>query len=1566
MRNQWNCSVRQGLLTGASIACLAAALATASEALAADRYFSSSASAVNMNSGNGGFNLLVGPTDRAVYNAAVSGTSTQWTPKTFAGILVEAPYTGTAFVTSAIGSEGVLTLTGVAGIGVESRVDHQINLLNRMAISASQEWRLDSTTGSLRQLTNRALFDLNLGGNVLTLNAINAGNRFYLGAPITGTGGLTIQGLGTTFLGGTNLFTGGIALNGGRLSVAGDANLGGAAGTLTFGGGELEITGTSFAASARGVTLGAAGGAIKVADTGADVTFSGVMGGAGGLTKRGDGALTLSGVNTFTGDTVVESGVLALDGAGALGGSRVQVVSVFDISGATNGQVKSLAGDGTVRLGARTLTLTAAGDDFDGLIEGTGGLTLDGGTQTLTGDNTYTGATTVTGGTLRINGDQSAATGLTTVKTGGALGGSGAVGGDVVIEDGGKLAPGNSPGTLTIAGDLTLNPASVLDFEFGHSNVVGGPMNDLVKVGGDLTLDGILNVTESGGGGAFGVGLYRVISYDGALTANNGLTVGAMPAGASVGVQTSITGQVNLINAAGATINFWDGPSVQPNTPDGGSGTWRVGGVANWTTADGLVNSAFGAGRFAIFAATPGVVTIDDVGGAVSPAGLQFAVSGYRVQGDDLTLTGAERIFRVGDGTGDGANYTATIASNIIANVAGGTVLKKTDLGTLILTGANDLAAGMNIEAGKVLVNGVNSGAPLVNTVGVNGTLGGTGVIEGNVNVDGTLAPGGLSSAGKLTINGDLVLAAGARLNYRLGQAGTAGGALNDLVVVNGDLVLDGTLNVTTSGGGTFGPGIYRLIDYTGLIIDNGLVIGSAPGAGTNIIQTSIAGQLNLVSSAPAPGGGGGGVTPPPPPPEFVFWDGDAGAAGDGAVSGGDGVWRAASGNWTTATGAQNGAFSNPRFAIFAGQAGTVRLDGSSGAIQVNGAQFAADGYRLTGDALNLSAGDNVIRVGDRTSAGAQFQATLDVAVTGAGGLNKADGGTLTLTGENTYAGGTRVSGGTLRLGAGGTSGSILGDVAVDGALVFERSDDVAFSGAISGAGTFVQGGPGKTTLIADSSAFSGRTQVRAGTLAVDGALGGTLEVLAGTRLEGTGRVGSTINRGMIGPGHSIGTLTIAGDYVGDGGGLEIEATLGDDSSAADRLVVTGATLGETAVSIVRQGGVGAATVAGIRVIEVGGASNGVFTLANPDYVIEGRRALIAGAYGYVLAKDDGGWSLRSSLPAQPAPPTDPVTPTTPEVTLYQPGVPVYEALPRVLSALGGVGTLRQRTGERRWSSGEGASVWGRLEGRRLHAEPKASASLSDLDVDSWKMQSGVEQALGEAMAGGQLVGGLTAHYGEGSAEIGSRFGDGDIDTKAYGVGATLTWYGAGGGYLDAQVQATWFDSDLTSDLLGRRADGVGGQGYGLSLEAGRAFAAGGGLSFTPQAQITYSSTEFDSFVDPLATTVSAGEGESLQARAGLALDHRRSWQDGGGQTRSLRLYGLANLSYEFLDGTSARVAGVSVGGRDERLWGGLALGGGYDFGRYSVFGEASADTSLSGFGDSYGFSGSAGFRMRF
>src|SRR3546814_1226790 len=96
--------------------------------------------------------------------------------------------------------------------------------------------------------------------------------------------------------------------------------------------------------------------------------------------------------------------------------------------------------------------------------------------------------------------DLSAATGLTNVLSGGTLGGSGTIGGSVTVADGGRLAPGNSPGTLTINGDLTLNGASILDLEFGQANVVGGPLNDLIDVQGNLTLDGTVDVTVTTGG----------------------------------------------------------------------------------------------------------------------------------------------------------------------------------------------------------------------------------------------------------------------------------------------------------------------------------------------------------------------------------------------------------------------------------------------------------------------------------------------------------------------------------------------------------------------------------------------------------------------------------------------------------------------------------------------------------------------------------------------------------------------------------------------------------------------------------------------------------------------------------------------------------------------------------------------------------------------------------------------------------------------------------------------------------------------------------------------------------
>ncbi len=69
---------------------------------------------------------------------------------------------------------------------------------------------------------------------------------------------------------------------------------------------------------------------------------------------------------------------------------------------------------------------------------------------------------------------------------------------------------------------------------------------------------------------------------------------------------------------------------------------------------------------------------------------------------------------------------------------------------------------------------------------------------------------------------------------------------------------------------------------------------------------------------------------------------------------------------------------------------------------------------------------------------------------------------------------------GTLQVGNGGTSGSIVGNVANNGTLAFNRSDNVAFSGTVSGSGALVQLGSGILTLTADNT-YSGNTVVAAG-----------------------------------------------------------------------------------------------------------------------------------------------------------------------------------------------------------------------------------------------------------------------------------------------------------------------------------------------------------------------------------------------------------------------------------------------------------------------------------------------------
>jgi outer membrane autotransporter protein len=183
---------------------------------------------------------------------------------------------------------------------------------------------------------------------------------------------------------------------------------------------------------------------------------------------------------------------------------------------------------------------------------------------------------------------------------------------------------------------------------------------------------------------------------------------------------------------------------------------------------------------------------------------------------------------------------------------------------------------------------------------------------------------------------------------------------------------------------------------------------------------------------------------------------------------------------------------------------------------------------------------------------------TFGGVISGTGAVHQDGAGTTVLTANNTYTGGTTINAGTLQLGNGGTSGSIVGNVLNNGTLAFNRSDAVTFGGVISGTGALQQNGGGSTNLTATNT-YTGATTVNAGTLLVNGSIATSscLTVNAGGAVGGSGALPkTTINGGTLSPGNSIGTISIGGSlsFVGAGNYIVEVAP-----ATADRTNVTGA-----------------------------------------------------------------------------------------------------------------------------------------------------------------------------------------------------------------------------------------------------------------------------------------------------------------------------------------------------------------------------------------------------------------------
>jgi fibronectin-binding autotransporter adhesin len=123
----------------------------------------------------------------------------------------------------------------------------------------------------------------------------------------------------------------------------------------------------------------------------------------------------------------------------------------------------------------------------------------------------------------------------------------------------------------------------------------------------------------------------------------------------------------------------------------------------------------------------------------------------------------------------------------------------------------------------------------------------------------------------------------------------------------------------------------------------------------------------------------------------------------------------------------------------------------------------------------------------------------------------------------------------------------------------------------------------------------------------------------------------------------------------------------------------------------------------------------------------------------------------------------------------------------------------------------------------------------------------------------------------------------------------------------------------------------------------------------------------FDAFTDRFDAAVSLDKSRSLVGRLGLALDRQTEWQDVQGRIGRSHLYGIANLYYDFADGYRVAVEGTPFTSENDPWRGGVGLGWSVNWAgdRYSLYGEALANTSLENFGDSNVMSGTVGFRVR-
>ncbi|EHM6066619.1 autotransporter-associated beta strand repeat-containing protein [Salmonella enterica] len=1078
-------------------------------------------------------------------------------------------------------------------------------------------------------------------------------------ASSTGWDGTSLikQGAGTLILNAENTYTGGTTISGGTLVATnvealgtGDVtdnavlelNTGGTfdnaisgigqvvksgdetlmlSGTNTYSGGTLISGGTLVASNVEALGTGdVTNDAVLELNTSGD--FDNAISGSGQVEKSGDGTLTLSGSNTYTGGTLISGGTLVASNVEALGTGDV-----------TNDAVLELNTGGT----------------FDNAISGSGQVVKSGDDAlTLSGANSYTGGTLISGGTLIASNVEALGSGDVTdnatlaLNTGGtfdnAISGSGQVvksGDDVLTLSG---ANSYSGGTLISDGTLVASNVEAL----GSGDVTNDAVLEL-NTGGtfDNTISGSGRVVKSGDGA---LTLSGANSYSGGTLISDGtLIAGRVDVLGSGDVTDDATLELNTggtfdnaISGSGQVVKsgdkmltlsgansysggtlISDGTLVASNVEALGTGDVTNNATLELNTGGDFTNNISGSGQV--------VKSGDDT---LTLSGANSYTGGTTISGGTLVATNVEAL-----GSGDVTNNavlelnTGGTFDNAISG--SGQVVKSGDK-TLTLSGANSYTGGTTINDGTLVATSVdalgtgdvtddatlelNTGGDFDNAIGGSGnvvksgadtlTLSGSNTYTGGTLIsDGTLVASNVDALG----TGDVTDNATLELN--------TGGDFDNAISGRGQVVKSGDKTLTLSGANSYTGG--TTISGGTLVASNVEVLGSGDIDNYASLQLNASGQFvtaNLTThdNATTAIGAGSALRA-----NTLTQEANSTLAvhltdsNSGAIVTAD---RANLGGTLDITGIGNVAKSWTRDAY------AYTLIDTDSAINSDFAQFTVAG--MDAKQVDFLTVDGRVNADDDTrydvTASLSWYADSDNAATDAHGtftlseqghsftlntaltdvdatlnpdsatdwdgksLIKRGAGTLILGAQNTYSGDTDVQEGALWLAETATIGSA---------------------------------GSAQAVNIAANAAFGGHNAT----------VNGHVNNLGNLYFVDTFTVnGDVVNSSAMisGSDQPNNTLTIAGNYTGNDGHLYLNTQLGDDSSPTDKLIVTGDTAGSTTLHITNVNGLGAQTVNGIEVIEVGGQSDGDFRLYKGHVDIN--------AWTYTLKQDGGDWYLRS------------------------------------------------------------------------------------------------------------------------------------------------------------------------------------------------------------------------------------------------------------------------------------------------------------------------------------------------